>query len=151
MYWGGTHPNTITKYREDDLTGTPSYVGDGVVVTSGEVVYDASGNIISDTRTYESNTTPVYWSDWCQYYYHDVSDEAVTFDASFIKLRELTLTFDLPLKWLSKISVQKASVSFVGRNIGMWSYLKYVDPDTGEDNLQTPSSRNLGFNINLIL
>ncbi len=151
MYWGGTHPNTVTQYREDDLTGTPSYVGDGVVVTGGEVIYDATGNIVSDTRTYDPNTTPVYWSDWCQYYYHDVSDEAVTFDASFVKLREITLTFDLPQKWLSKISVQKASVSFVGRNIWMWSYLKYVDPDTGVDDLQTPSSRNLGFNINLIL
>lgn len=151
MYWGGTHPNTITKYREDDLAGTPTYVGDGMVVTGGEVIYDAQGNIVSDTRTYETNDTPVYWSDWCQYYYHDISDEAVTFDASFIKLREITLTFDLPQKWLTKISVQKASVSFVGRNIWMWSHLQYVDPDTGVDDLQTPSSRNLGFNINLIL
>jgi hypothetical protein len=47
MYWGGTHPNTITKYREDDLAGTPTYVGDGVVVTGGDVIYDAQGNAVS--------------------------------------------------------------------------------------------------------
>ncbi len=76
-------------------------------------------------------TTPVYWSNWCQYYYHDVADEAVTFDASFVKLREVTLTFDLPQKWISKLSIQKASVSFIGRNIWMWSHIKYIDPDTG--------------------
>ena len=151
MYWGGTHPNTVSKYRDDEIAGNATYVGDGVVVTGGEVIYDAQGNIVSDTRTYEDNATPVYWSNWCQYYYHDVADEAVTFDASFVKLREITLTFDLPQKWISKLSMQKASVSFIGRNIWMWSHIQYVDPDTGIDELQTPSSRNLGFNINLIL
>jgi len=150
MYWGGTHPNTVSTYRDDQIAGKATYVGDGVVVTGGEVIYDAQGNIKSDTRTYETNTTPVYWSDWCQYYYHDVSDEAVTFDASFVKLREITLTFDIPAKWISKIKMERASVSFIGRNIWMWSYIKYIDPDTGVDDLQTPSSRNLGFNINLV-
>jgi TonB-linked SusC/RagA family outer membrane protein len=151
MYWGGTHPGTVSKYRDDELEGKATYIGDGVTVTGGEVIYDAQGNTVSDTRSYEKNSTPIYWSDWCQYYYHDVADEAVTYDASFLKLREITLSFDLPQKWISKMSVQKATISFVGRNIWMWSYLKYVDPDEGVDNLQTPSSRNLGFNINIIL
>jgi TonB-linked SusC/RagA family outer membrane protein len=149
MYWGGTHPNTVSKYREDELNGLATYVGDGVTVIDGEVIYDAEGDIVSDTREYETNTTQVYWSDWCQYYYHDVSDEAVTYDASFMKLRELTLTFDLPYKWISHLSMERASVSFIGRNLWMWSYIKYIDPDEGEDNLQTPSSRNIGFNINI--
>jgi len=149
MYWGGTHPETVSPYRDDQIAGKATYVGEGVTVTGGEVIYDAQGNIVTDTRTYEDNTTPVFWSDWCQYYYHDVSDEAVTFDASFIKLREITLTLDLPKKWVSKARMEKASVSFIGRNIWMWSYIKYIDPDTGYDNLQTPSSRNLGFNINI--
>lgn len=150
MYWGGTHPNTVTSYREDEINGLATYVGEGVTVVSGEVIYDAQGNIIEDTREYENNETPVYWSDWCQYYYHDVADEAVTFDASFIKLRELTLTLDLPQKWMSTLSIQRASVSLIGRNLWMWSNIKYVDPDAGLDNLQTPSSRNIGVNINLI-
>jgi len=79
-----------------------------------------------------------------------VADEAVTFNASFIKLREITFTLDLPHKWVSTLGMERASVSFVGRNLWMWSYIKYVDPDTGTDDLQTPSSRNIGFNINLI-
>lgn len=149
MYWGGSHPNTVTKYREDELNGLATYIGDGVTVTGGEVIYDAEGDIVSDTREYETNATQVYWSDWCQYYYHDVSDEAVTYDASFMKLRELTLTFELPHKWISHLAMERASVSFIGRNLWMWSYIKYIDPDEGVDDLQTPSSRNIGFNINL--
>lgn len=150
MYWGGTHPNTVTSYRDDEINGEATYVGEGVTVVSGEVTYDAQGNILEDTREYETNSTAVYWSDWCQYYYHDVADEAITFDASFIKLREVTLTMDLPKKWIANLGMERASVSFVGRNLWMWSNIKYVDPDTGVDNLQTPSSRNIGFNINLI-
>jgi hypothetical protein len=150
MYWGGSHPNTVSPYRDDQIAGKATYVGDGVVVTGGEVIYDAQGNIVTDTRTYEPNATAVFWSDWCQYYYHDVSDEAVTFDASYFKLREVTLTLDLPRKWISAIGMEKASVSFIGRNLWMWSAIKYIDPDEGVDNLQTPSSRNIGFNINLI-
>ncbi len=150
MYWGGTHPGTVSTYRDDQIAGKATYVGDGVYVTGGDVIYDAQGTVVSDTRTYETNDTPVYWSDWCQYYYHDVSDEAVTFDASFIKLREVTLTFDLPKKWISAVNIERASVSFIGRNIWLWSHIKYIDPDTGYDDLQTPSSRNLGFNINLV-
>lgn len=150
MYWGGTHPNTVSPYRDDEINGEATYVGEGVSIISGDVTYDAEGNILEDTREYETNSTPVYWSDWNQYYYHDVADEAVTFDASFIKLRELTLTLDVPKKWISSLSIERASVSFVGRNLWMWSNIKYVDPDAGADNLQTPSSRNIGFNINLI-
>ncbi len=149
MYWGGTHPETLSSYRDDEINGQATYIGDGVSVVGGEVIYDAQGNVTEDTREYESNETPVYWSDWVQYYYHDVSDEAVTFDASFIKLRELTLTMDLPQKWMSALSIQRASISFIGRNLWMWSHIHYVDPDAGADNLQTPSSRNIGVNINI--
>jgi TonB-linked SusC/RagA family outer membrane protein len=149
MYWGGTHPNTVSSYRDDEINGEATYVGEGVTVVSGDVIYDSQGNIVEDTREYEPNSTPVYWSDWNQYYYHDVADEAITYDASFIKLREVTLTFNFPAIWLVNIPLERASVSFIGRNLWMSSHIKYVDPDTGVDNLQTPSSRNIGFNINL--
>ena len=125
-------------------------MGDGVTMISGEVTYDAEGNIMEDTREYEENSTPVYWSDWCQYYYHDVADEAVTFDASFIKLRENYPLSESAIQMGIRIIPGKSFCILCGRNLWLWSNIKYVDPDTGTDNLQTPSSRNIGFNINLI-
>ena len=67
-----------------------------------------------------------------------------------MKLREVTLTYNFPRSLLSKTFFSRASVSLVGRNLLLWSKLPEVDPDPGVDNLQTPSVRNMGFNVNLI-
>lgn len=148
MWWGGTHPGTVNQYRDDANEGIASYVADGVTVVEGDVEYDNDGNILSDTRVYAPNTTPVNYISWnintsnayLNHYYN----------ASFIKLREITLTYNLPQSILSRTFFNGASVSFVGRNLVVWSDVPEVDPDPGEDSLQTPSVRNLGFNLNFI-
>ena len=148
MWWGGTHPGTVNQYRDDANEGIASYVADGVTVVEGAVEYDSDGNVLSDTRVYAPNTTPVNYISWnintsnayLNHYYN----------ASFIKLREITLTYNLPQSLLSKTFIDRASVSLVGRNLVVWSDVPEVDPDPGEDSLQTPSVRNLGFNVNFI-
>lgn len=148
MWWGGTHPGTVNQYRDDANEGIASYVADGVTVVEGTVGYDSDGNVLSDTRVYAPNTTPVNYISWnintsnayLNHYYN----------ASFIKLREITLTYNLPQSLLSKTFMDRASVSLVGRNLVVWSDVPEVDPDPGEDSLQTPSVRNLGFNVNFI-
>ena len=39
------------------------------------------------------------------------------YDASYIKLREITVSYDFPKKWLRKTPFQAVRVSGVGRNI----------------------------------
>ncbi|MDR7129246.1 TonB-linked SusC/RagA family outer membrane protein [Algoriphagus sp. 4150] len=147
MWWGGTHPGTVNQYRDDANNGISSYVADGVVVTGGTVKYDDYGNILEDSRTYAENETAVNYIAWnkttlnAEYNHY--------FDASFVKLREVSLTYQLPNSFLKKTSIQNASVSLVGRNLMLWSKVENIDPDSGVDNLQTPSVRNIGFNINL--
>jgi len=148
MWWGGTHPGTVNQYRDDANEGKATYIADGVTVVEGGVEYDADGNILTDTRVYAPNTTPVNYISWnintsnayLNHYY----------DATFIKLREVTLTYNFPQSLMSKTFFNRASVSFVGRNLLLWSDVPEVDPDAGFDNLQTPSTRNLGFNLNFI-
>ncbi|HEY9487190.1 MAG TPA: TonB-dependent receptor, partial [Chryseosolibacter sp.] len=148
MWWGGTHPGTVNQYRDDANEGIASYVADGVTVVEGSAEYDSEGTILSDTRVYAPNTTAVNYISWnintsnayLNHYY----------DATFIKLREVTLTYNLPQPLLSKTFIHRASVSLVGRNLLLWADMPEVDPDAGTDNLQTPSARNLGFNINFI-
>jgi len=82
-------------------------------------------------------------------------------DGSFLKLKELTFTYNLPKQLLSKTFIKNASVSFVGRNLFVWSKVKYVDPEvyTTENNTSLsgaslegaaiPSTRNLGFSVNI--
>lgn len=146
MWWGGTHPGTVNEHREAANEGLATYVADGVVVVEGDVEYDTDGNIINDTRVYGPNTTPVNYISWNV----NTSNAFLNhyYDASFVKLREITLTYNFPAALLSKTFLQKASVSLVGRNLFLWADMDEVDPDPGEDNLQTPSTRSIGFNLN---
>jgi hypothetical protein len=146
MWWGGTHPSTVNEHREAANEGSATYVADGVVVVEGDVEYDIDGNIVNDTRVYAPNTTPVNYISWNV----NTSNAFLNhyYDASFVKLREITLTYNFPGTLLSKTFMQKASVSLVGRNLFLWADMNEVDPDPGEDNLQTPSTRSIGFNLN---
>ncbi|MFC3417840.1 SusC/RagA family TonB-linked outer membrane protein [Algoriphagus hitonicola] len=147
MWWGGTHPGTVNQFRDDANEGQNTFVADGVVVTGGEVEYDDFGNILSDTRTYAENERPINYIAWNKTTLN--ADLTHYFDASFVKLRELSISYQLPQQLLQRTFLNTANVSLVGRNLMLWSNVENIDPDSGVDNLQTPSVRNIGFNINL--
>jgi len=90
-------------------------------------------------------------------------EENSIIDGTYIKLRELVLTYNLPKSLLAKANfIQSASVSFVGRNLAILytdpSNDVHIDPETGFgvsntglglEQFQLPTSRTLGFKINL--
>lgn len=47
------------------------------------------------------------------------NQERYTYDASFVKLREVVLGYDLPRRLLGKLPVESARVSLVGRNLAI--------------------------------
>ncbi|MCQ0112426.1 SusC/RagA family TonB-linked outer membrane protein [Zhouia amylolytica] len=147
MWWGGTHPGTVNEHRDAANNGESTYIGPGVVVVEGDVEYDVEGNILNDTRIYAPNTTKVNYISWMKNTSNALYDHY--YDETFMKLREIILTYNVPNGFANKIGFQKASVSLIGRNLAVWSDLPNVDPDPGYDLLQTPSTRNIGFNVNL--
>jgi hypothetical protein len=60
----------------------------------------------------------------------------------------VVLTYNLPAK-ITRGIFSAASVSFIGNNLFLLAKLPNVDPDAESDNLQTPSMRSMGVNINL--
>jgi hypothetical protein len=53
-----------------------------------------------------------------------------TFDADFIKLREISLSYQFPLRIASKLKLQGLLVSVYSRNIMLWTKSKIgVDPE----------------------
>ncbi|PLX25247.1 MAG: SusC/RagA family TonB-linked outer membrane protein [Salinivirgaceae bacterium] len=84
-------------------------------------------------------------------------------DGSYIKLREIVISYDIPKKYVQKLGfVQGASVSFVGRNLAiLYTHSSNdigIDPETGFganlnglglEQFQLPTARTLGFRINL--
>ena len=69
---------------------------------------------------------------------------------TFFKLRNLSLTYDIPQLVCKKIGMKNASVSFTGQNLLLWAKeFKYADPERGgeTEELNSPSQRYMGFNI----
>jgi TonB-linked SusC/RagA family outer membrane protein len=61
-------------------------------------------------------------------------------DADFIKLRELSLTYDAPAKWSSFIGASTLSVTIAGRNLATWTKYTGLDPElnvSGQNNFTT--------------
>ena len=83
--------------------------------------------------------------------------EGVMYDASFTKLREVTLSYSLPNKFASKIGFKNVTVSAVGRNLMLWSKVPHVDPETastsggtiipGVESVAIPSTKSFGVNL----
>jgi TonB-linked SusC/RagA family outer membrane protein len=78
------------------------------------------------------------------------------YDASFIKLRQITLGYSLPRKMLNGTPVQSVMISFVGRNLAILKKnTPNIDPEStytssnsqGLDYYGFPSTRTYGFNL----
>ncbi|WP_421939221.1 SusC/RagA family TonB-linked outer membrane protein [Pedobacter sp.] len=95
-----------------------------------------------------------------QQYYKSIANvnEAHVFSATAIRLREVSLGYNLPKNWISKIGLANARFTLIGRNL--WIIHKNVpniDPETafatdnaqGLESLQLPTTRSYGFNLNL--
>jgi len=87
-------------------------------------------------------------------------NEGAIFDASYVKLREVRVGYTFPAGLLARTGfVKGASLSFVGRNVAMlYNAHSQVDPEmsyyggnlVGALNyVALPSTRSLGFNLNL--
>ncbi|MHA8065315.1 SusC/RagA family TonB-linked outer membrane protein [Aquirufa sp. ROCK2-A2] len=56
---------------------------------------------------------------------------AATFDASFVKLREISLGYEFPSAFVKKMGLQGANFSVYSRNIILWTASKIgIDPET---------------------
>ena len=150
LYEGGTHPATANSYRDDAYAGNKTYTGDGFVVTSGEVQYDVQGKIISDTRKFAPNTTPVNYIDWVFASYVNGIAGADMYKRSFVKLREVVLSYNFTPNVLKKTPFTAASLSVTARNLLLFTDVPFMDPDGYADyELAEPTYRNIGININL--
>lgn len=83
--------------------------------------------------------------------------EGATFDASFVKLREVQFGYMIPDKVFGKTPFRNVTITLVGRNLALWSKVPHIDPETlsytggvaipGVEYMQIPTSRSYGFNI----
>ena len=53
---------------------------------------------------------------------------------SFLKLRDITLSYSLPKQWVSRISAQSITLSLIGRNFLIWTPKEnlFMDPEVSD-------------------
>ena len=137
MYSGMLEETAANGVRENGV------VADGVMWDEG-------------TKSYVKNTTEVSAYDYYKAYYNGVDSQNV-FDADYIKLREVTLSYTFPKKWAGPFA--NVTVSAFGRNLATWGLdKKGFDPEMasyGSGNIQgieggsLPSTRTYGMNLKL--
>jgi hypothetical protein len=150
LYEGGNHTGTVNSYRDDANAGEATYIGDGVVATEGEAVYDVQGNITSDTRKFAPNTTKVNYVSWIFQTYVNGVPGANMYKRSFVKLREVVLSYNFQSSLLKKTPFSAATISVTGRNLLLFTKVPFMDPDGyAGTTLAEPTYRNIGVNINL--
>jgi len=149
----------------DEYGGYPIQVGNsegnfGVFNPGVIAQYDDKGNITGYTENLGGEGTKyIAYSD---NYPWDFMN-AATFDASFIKLRELSFSYDLSGKWLKRLGIENGSVGVYTRNLILWTKAKVgidpemaFQPETGVGFKQgierynvTPWSMPIGFKVNV--
>ena len=110
-----------------------------------------------DIATGQANTTAVT----AEEYYHGLFGytERYVYDAGYVKLRELRLSYNLPASWANRImGAHGATIAFTGRNLKMWTNVPNIDPefayssrnDQGIEVNMSPNPRSLGFNLRIV-
>lgn len=108
----------------------------------------------SDVPQYVPNDVVVPTRQFMGYYSGRQYHEAAVFDASYVKLREVSLSYTLPAKLFERNFLQNVTVSVIGRNLAiLFKNTTHIDPELSSASLgytygQIPSTRSIGFNIN---
>lgn len=157
MWRSGNHPNSVTeqRYLDQKIPGSKNYLGGGVKVVSGSITYDANQHVVSDTRVFAPNDVYTTYKSYIEGLHKGTAwggspSPVDLYSTTFLKLRELSVTYTVPMSIASKINSKGISVSAIGQNLIYWAKkFKYSDIDGGSDNFVDPSLRYIGLNIKI--
>lgn len=85
--------------------------------------------------TYSENTTPVTYENIANFYNTTNNpgiEKSHLIDKTFIRLRDVSLSFKFPKEWLGGIGIKGATFSLYGKNLFLWTPADnpYVDPES---------------------
>ena len=144
---GEVYSLTEAHLRNNGISEETLFGREGLVV---------DGVIDNGDGTFTENTIPIsaetFWQDGGLF----ANAERGLFDASFIKLREVSLTYSLPQSLISKTPFGNVQIGAVGRNLLIDTKTPNIDPEVnlfgntnaqGYEYAQQPSTRSYGFNL----
>jgi TonB-linked SusC/RagA family outer membrane protein len=145
---GGAHDgisNSGLTWDDGNGQRTDGVIGDGVMV-------EANGNIVE-------NDYVVAASAYHNRRYSRGNETEGIYDASYVKLREVKLSYNFPKQWLDGMFIKNLRLSLIGRNLAIWTESPHFDPETvaftgnryipGVEAHPLPSTRRFNFELNV--
>ncbi len=136
----------------EEWTATGGYLAEGVYTEGSSINGENVGGQVNQTYVNPEK----YWDQFSSW--TNEIHEPFVYDASYVKLREVVVSYSLPLTWISKIGMRKASLSLYGRNLWLiFKNVPNVDPETfytngngqGYELYSYPNKRSIGFSLNV--
>ncbi len=142
------------------------FTGNSIATTqNNREAFIVPNSVVEVTATdgslsYVENTTPVSSKDLFNYYTSEALKRTEVIDKSFVKLREVALSYKLKnIPFSKKITLKELSISLIGRNLMIWtpSENQFIDPEVssfgtdlrgqfGEYGL-TPNTKSFSFSV----
>ncbi len=145
--------NTVGQLRRSGVAAETAANNRAPIVDSEAFMLDANGDAVPNTI---EATPETFWNAFAS----ATVPEGNIFDATFLKWRELSLTYSFPSSYLEKIPFTGITLGVQARNLAIFlSDVPHVDPEASlggaASNLQgvergsVPGSSSVGFNLNL--
>jgi len=145
---------TTRTLRNSGLSEETLFNREGAIIDAEAVILDENGV----ARDNDIAVTPEQF--WTNYSSSTVLESSI-FDASFLKLRELSISYALPNSVIGNTPFKSVSVGIEGRNLALlWARTQHIDPEVSlfqagdigagaEERFGVPSTRSVGFNVKL--
>ena len=108
---------------------------------------------------YVTNTKSISAADYYGQYYNRANEATSIFDASYVKLRQVSLSYNFSKRFAEKIKAENIKLGIILNNVLLFTDNPNVDPELnavqgrrfvyGVDDMSLPSSRSYGINLNV--
>jgi TonB-linked SusC/RagA family outer membrane protein len=157
--------NALLDVRQGgQIVSLTNYLGDyaGTLASSlhgREQDWDKPGIVVKgvDVNTGQPNTENITAETYYQSLFHLI--EPYIYDGSYVKLRELRVSYNLPSSWAGRfLGARTASIALTGRNLMTWKKVPNVDPEftyssgnnQGMEYMIPSNPRSIGVNVRII-
>ncbi|WP_289037880.1 SusC/RagA family TonB-linked outer membrane protein [uncultured Zobellia sp.] len=140
------------------LGSTSGVLQETLVGRENGVVGDGVVNVgTADSPQYVPNTTSVPASQFYNNFFDRGNEDSALYSASYVKLRQLGLYYNLPEKVSKSIGFQNIKLGLVGSNLLLFTENPHFDPELnalqeqrivyGVEDFSYPSTRSFGFSV----
>ncbi len=154
--WGGVMKSSTVENLQTQGLVTETLPGrEGTFIDTEGVLVDPDTGAVTD------NNIPIRNA---QDFWAGLDDDSVAtpwiYDATFVKLREVSISYSFPAKHLKNTFIKGLTLGVEGRNLALlYSKVPHIDPEAslfgsgadgfGIERANVPSTRSVGFNVRL--